>query len=267
MAQGISFLHRFDLGNRQVQTPGSNILYVSSTAAGDFGKANLTTESLRQGWRSSGVDTWQEIIIEAEQASSINTFAILGHNLTPTAVVQIQANISNNFFAPPITLTTPWSDNNIVEIRPFGGSYKYYKVRILDPANPSGYIQVGRIVGGRAFTLGYAEDITDDFEIGYTDMADTSRTEGFFRVSNEKIKVRSLSAKFQKLQTIAPENSNYLGLRDLFNHVGVTRPFLVIADRTDPSFCSIWGQFDKLPSDAFSISRRVSFSFNLTEVF
>src|SRR4051812_11265271 len=101
MSQGVSFLYKFDLGNRNISQPGANILSVTSTATGDFDKANLTTESLRQVWRSASILTWQEIVIEAELSSNVDTFAILGHNFSPDAVIQIQANISNSFTAPP----------------------------------------------------------------------------------------------------------------------------------------------------------------------
>jgi len=269
-AEGISFLHYFDLGNRDYLMPGSKILSVTSTADGDFDKSNLTTESIRHVWRSANVLASQDIVIEADQASNIDTFAILGHNFSPTAVVKIQANISDNWLAPPVSLTIPWSKGNMVLTQTFGSTYSHYRLRILDTANPCGYVQIGRIVGGRAVTLTANEDITDDFVIANKDMAELVKTEGFFRVATEKVKVRTLKAKFQKLRTSVAEADgveNFVALREMFDHVGSSRPFLVIIDRYDPSFCSLWGQFDDVPDEQFTLNRYVTMSLSITEMF
>lgn len=264
---GISFLHSFDLGNRNVNNPGINILSVTSTAAGDFDKANLCTESVRNVWRSADVLSWQEIVIQAELSSQIDTFAIIGHNFSDDAVVIIEANIANNFLAPPFQRTVPVTEDNIVLCENFADEYEFYRVRILDPANTCGYVQIGRIVGGRAFTFTNSEDITDEIDIDTQDFADKSKTEGFFMASNEKVKARELAIKFSKLYTTAPNNVNYLGLKAMYKNVGTTKPFLTIVDRDDPAFCSLWGQIDKLPRDSFTINRFTSQSIKIMEMF
>lgn len=266
--QGISFLYNFDLGNRNVLNPGINILSVTSTAAGDFDKANLCTESVRHVWRSESPPlAWQEIVIKAEQKSRIDTFAILGHNFSDDAVVIIEANIANSFLAPPFSVTVPVTIDNMVLCQDFGDEYEYYRVRILDPANNCGFIQIGRIVGGKAYTFKNSEDITDEIEIEFEDFADKSKTEGFFMVSNEKVVARDLSLKFSKLYTVAGKNENYLALRDMYRTVGTTKPFLTIVDRGDIEFATVWGQIDKLPRDSLTINRFVSQSLKIKEMF
>lgn len=267
--EGISFLYNWDLGNKDLVNFGSNILYVSGTASGDFDKGNMTTDPLRQVWRSASVLGWQEIIIKAELSSTIDTFAILNHNFTENAVINFQANISNNFLAPPINLFIPWQKFHIVMCQNLGANYEYYRVRVLDPTNPCGYIQIGRIVGGRAFTLDKTqngEDITDDITYDWEDMADQLKTEGFFRASTERIKVRSLSVRFNKLMSAAPNNQNWKSIRVMSEYIGITKPFLTVVDRLDPSFISIWGQLNKLPSEDFTINRFVNLRLAMVEV-
>jgi len=262
-----SFLYKWDLGNRQIQNPGSNILSVTSQAAGDFDKSNLLTDTVRQVWRSTDVLSWQEIVIEADIETEIDTFAILGHNFTEDVVVQLQANISNNFVAPPVNITIPYQKQNMVWTSPLGDIYRYYKIRILDPTNPCGYVEIGRVVGGRAVIMVNAEDISDDFEISYDDMSKTMKSEGFFRVANENVKVRTVNCKFQKLKTNVGSNQNFLALRKLFNYVGVTRPFLTIVTREDPGFCSIWGQLKDIPGETYTINQYVTQNVKVEEVF
>jgi len=264
---GISFLYRFDLGNRDIYTPGLNVLSVTSQATGDFDKSNLNTESTRHRWRSTDILNWQEIVIKAEKVSNIDTFAILGHNFSEDAVVQLQANISNNWLAPPITITIPWMRENMVWLEELGGQYEYYRIRVLDPTNPCGFVEIGRIVGGRATTMLNNEDITDSISISTKDYAEQMRTEGFFRQSNQRVKARTLSVKFAKLDTKTGNNDNFTNLRTLFDYVGISVPFLTIVDRQDPSLFTAWGQMDKIPSESYTVNRYMTMPYKFDEVF
>lgn len=263
----ISFLYSFDLGNRHIDVPTKNILSVTSTAAGDFSVANITTDSVRQKWRSATVLTKQEIIIKAEKKSDVNCFAILGHNFTDTALIQVQANISNSFLAPPVTKTAAWSKNNIIIPTAFGGEYQYYKISILDVANPCGYIEIGRIVAGRVLQLIKDEDITDQYKIGYKDLSETMKTQGYFRASNENIVQRTFDASFSKLHTEVGNDENFKSLRNFFHTVKTTKPFLTIMDYTDPYKFNMWGQLTDIPDESFTINDFVSFPIKIEEVF
>lgn len=265
--QGLSLLYKFDLGNRNLVELGSNILSVTTQAPGDFDKGNLTTESVRHVWRSTDASVWQDIVIKADVKSRIDTFALLGHNLSETAVVRVQANIANNWVAPAIDYAVPWQEKNLVLCRDFIAEYEYYRVRILDPANACGFVQVGRIIGGRATTLTNNEDVTDDIDQGTEDYADQMKSEGFFRVSNERIKADTLNMRLRRIKTLAPDNANFLALMKAFKYCGTTRPLLAIVDRNDTSFVNIWGLFTDIPSRGFTVNRYVDMSVKMMEVF
>jgi len=270
---GISFLYEFDLGNRNINNPGQNILSVTSTAVGDFDKANMFKDSVRQTWRSADVLAAQEIIIQADLSSQIDTFAILGHNFTSAAIIKVQANISNSFAAPPVTITAvpetaPDGDqNNIIIAQDFGGEYEYYKITVLDPANPCGYLEIGRIIGGRSLILQDSEDIVDNIQIGKNDQSEKMNTEGYFRQSNENIITRTFSSNFSKLKTVVGENTNFLALRAMFKSVKTTRPFLTVLDRNDPSFFNMWGELKTIPNESFGVNRYADFPIAIEEVF
>ncbi len=266
-SKSISFLYNFDLGNRNVDNPGINILSVTSTKAGDFSVNNILSESTRNVWRSDSILTTQEIIIKAEKKSNIDCFAIIGHNFTDTAVVKVQANISNNFLVPPITKIIPYNKYIMISIGQFGGQYEYYKISILDPANPCGYVQIGRVVGGRLLQLDKNEDITENYNIQFKDMSEVMKTAGFFRQSNENIIARTLSANFQKLRTDTTNDDNYKNLRKMFETVKITRPFLTIVDPADPYRLNIWGQLMDIPDEAYTVNNYVSLPFKIDEVF
>ncbi len=267
ITKGISFLSAFDFGNRNVNNPGANILSTPALASGDFDKANLTTESLRHVTRTADASGWKNFVIQAELSSQVNTIGILGHNFSSAAIIQVQANTSDLWTAPPVTITVPWVKKNIVSVSDLGATYEYYRVRVLDPSNPCGYVQIGRIVGGRALIMEDNEDITDDVTISEKDMADVTVTEGYFRASNENVKVKTLKASFRKLNNTTGENANLLGLLDMFDNVGITKPFLTILERANPSELSIWGQLDSIPTRKKTINEFTSLPISISEVF
>lgn len=268
VTQGIRFLHRFSLGEYDTTFPGANVISVTSTASGDFDKKNLTTTPLREVWRSATAATTQEIVIQANDPSIvIDTFALLNHNLTDLAVVTLEANFTNNFAAPPLSINLSWNAKHMVLVQSLGVAYEYFKIKIVDPTNPCGYLSIGRIIAGESFTMSDNEDITDDIKNGRDDLAYKMKTEGFFRASNERVKVRKLGIRFSKLRTMPGEDDNFLNLQDLFENVGETYPFLTVVDPNDPYFIVMWGQIDSLPADDFDINRYVNFSFQIQEVY
>lgn len=266
--EGIKFLYQFSVGEYDQLNPGSNVLSVTSTAAGDFDKANLTTTPLRETWRSLNVSVAQEIVIEANDlTNSVNVFAILNHNLSPDATVLLMANTVNNFAAPAVTLAFSYNEKHLVIAQDFGTPYRYFKIKIVDPTNPCGYVEIGRILAGKAFTFTQDEDITDDFSISGRDLAYKMDSEGFFRASNERVQVDKLSLKFDRLNTSSGLNGNYLGLRTMVKFVGETLPFLTVLDPADPYFEVVWGQIDALPSRSHTVNRYTSLQFDIQEVF
>jgi len=266
-SQGISFLHNFDLGNRHIGTPDINIIENSPTLVGDFAPENITTESVRHCWRTAEILTPQFITIKAENVSKIDTFAILGHNFSEDAIIKIEANIADYFAVVPFSINVPWQADNIVLTTEFPEEYEYYRITVLDPTNPCGYIQMGRVVAGRAIIMQNDEDITDSFSVGYKDHSETMSSQGFFRVSNENIIARSLSCQFSKLYTVYGKDANYLNLRSMFRNVKTTRPFLTILDRKDPARLAMWGRLKSLPNDSFTVNNFVNMNLSIEEVF
>lgn len=264
--EGFSFLHQFDLGNRLTENFGDKIISVTSTAAGDFDKSNMYRDSSRLRWRSSGVAT-QEIIFQADISSEIDTFAIIGHNFSDSAAVILEANTTNNFVAPPFTAVIPYAEANMIHASALGSDYEYYKLTIIDPANPCGYIEIGRVVAGRAFIMQADEDISDSYSISTADKSKKMATEGFFRASNENVLVRSFSASFQKLDTRTGSDDNFQGLRTFFKNVRTTRPFVAILDRDNPSLFNVWAQLNSIPSENYGINQYVNMSFQIEEIF
>lgn len=268
---GIKFLYTFSLGEYDLNNPGSNIISITSFRQGHEA-VNLTTTALRETWRSADVTGWQEIIIEANDTlDSIDTFALLNHNLSELAVVQVQGSMTSSFAAPAFTLPMIWNKKHMVLLQEIGTPYNFYRFRILDPTNQCGYVELGRILGGKSFTFSKNEDINDNMTITTDDLAYKTKTEGFFRASNQRVKVDKLQIKFSDLLTRKLNNDdsvdNYLNIMDLMEVCGEVYPFLTIPDPEDPMFQIMWGQIDTLPPRMYGINRYVSLSITIQEVY
>lgn len=273
VSQGISLLHEFKLGNPNVGNPGSNILSVTSTATGDFDKVNLTTDDISRVWRSSSVLTQQEIVIKADVNTEMDTFAILNTNFTEDAIVYIEGGYNQaNWQAPPFRNRLIVDEDSdpchlVFASEGFGAAYPFFRVTVLDPTNTDGYIEIGRIVGGSAFTFENNEDMTDNYQVSNKDQSEKMKTEGYFRPSNENVIVRALRASFQSIETAVGVNANYTGYRRFYRNVKTTKPFLVIVNRANPNVFSAWVQLNTLPTDSFQVNQRVNFSLDAEEVF
>lgn len=266
MAEGARFLYQFALANYDSSNPGSNIISVTSTATGDFSKTNLTTNSLREKWRSSGVAVQRIVIQASDTDNAIDTFAILNHNFSSTAVITLEGNTSDSWGVPAVSVTIPWAKKHIVLMQAMASAYEYWRLSVLDPANACGFVEIGRIVGGSSLIMTGDEDITDDFSVSTDDLAYKTRTEGFHRASNEKVKVDKLTVRFDKLVS-DDGNDNYTRLWTMIDYVGETIPFLSVIDPDDADFFVIWGQIDTMPSRAFGINRYVSLPMVIQEVY
>jgi hypothetical protein len=267
MTTGIKFVYTFCLGEYNFDNPGSNVVSVTSQAAGDHDKKNLTTTPLRETWRSTGVSTWQEIVIQANDLTvRPDTFAILNHNLSSQAIVQLQGSMTTSFTGAS-TVTFVWSKKHMVLMQDLGAAYNYYRFRILDTTNACGFIEIGRILAGLSFTFTNNEDITDDISIQPKDLAYKIPTEGFFRAFNQRVKIDTLQVKFSKLSTTVGSDTNYQGLLAMLEVVGETFPFLTILDPSDQAFQIMWGCIENLPGRMYTVNRYTDMSLTITEVY
>jgi hypothetical protein len=112
---------------------------------------NLQEQRLSQVWRSTTASA-QTITINLGSALSINTAALISHNLTSSATVTISANTSNSWGSPATTKTIVYNTNIMLNF--FNSiSYQYWQFSIIDTTNTSGYIQLGRLWLGSYITI------------------------------------------------------------------------------------------------------------------
>ncbi len=265
MSTGIKYLYNFTAGDYDYTNPGSNVISVTSTAAGDHAGSNVTTPALRETWRSTDASSWQEIVIKSTDTVTIaDTFAILNHNLTSLAVVTLQGSMTTDFTGATAVPFT-WTKKHMVLLTSFGAAYRYWKFRILDPTNGCGFIEIGAIRMGLALTFTNNEDVTDDITVTPVDKAYKMETEGFFRAFNQRVIVNKVQVSFSKLVTSDSGGDNYLALSAMLDAVGETFPFLTIVDPSDQRFFMTWGVVDSMPAFTFGVNRYLDLQLTVQE--
>ena len=114
----------------------------ASSAVATLPAANVVNYLKQKTWRATG-STSEWIKFDLGAAQAIRFMAIVGHNLTPSAVVHFQMNASDSWGAPSIDITAAWNAGIILYEWTADQSYRWIRITIADPTNPKGYVEVG----------------------------------------------------------------------------------------------------------------------------
>ena len=191
----------------------------NSTATCDFSPQNLNTDIVEQVWRST-VDTGVNLDCDTERAQGVflDTLAILNHNLTSSATVNLIGSNSSTFatLGVVIPLEVRADDPNVYYVAqalPTAG-YRYWRVSIDDASNPDGYLEIGTIVFGAA-SIFVGEAFVDQVEFQLKDYTDSVQTEGFTNVSNSRAQKKILRLDFRSLSYL---RANFRIMRNMFRN-------------------------------------------------
>lgn len=223
----------------------------SSVATGDFYPANLNTDVIEEVYRSqAGTAGLVTLVCDTglPQGVPIDTIAILGHNLTRSAQVQVQGS-QDNFATPPrITFNMTVELLRMFWISPEfptqAGQNRYWKFIIQDITNPAGYIEIGTILFGVSDIFTTAESFVNPINKGRRHFKDTIKTEGFGSVSNDRALKDYLSLSFRDLNTY---KGNFRTLDDMMRYARTSLKVLVIPVPSKPSRFAVFGKLTELP--------------------
>ena len=118
----------------------------NSQASGDYDVNNVNTDIVEQAYRSAGVSA---ITLDSDsgipQGVTIDTIAILNHNITSSGTVSVLQSNDPTFAVVGNSYNMEITDNNMYYIAPIlpTTTYRYTRFLINDVTNPDGYIQIG----------------------------------------------------------------------------------------------------------------------------
>lgn len=219
-------------------------------ATGDFSPNNLNTDIIEQVTRSVTAGSI-ELICDTglPQGVPVDTIAILGHNLTRSATVQVQG-AKNAAFAPSdIVFTMQVTLENmywVAETLPtLLGQNRYWKFTVQDPTNTDGYIEIGSIVFGVSNIFSLSECFTNPIEHGWKHFKDEVEIEGYTNIMNDRALKRWVKLKFEDLDY---QKGNYSLLRDMMQYVRTNLKALVIPTPLYPDRYAVFAKLVDMPN-------------------
>lgn len=228
---------------------GLNWTATPATAAADFQPKNLNTDILEQRYQSnSGITT---VTLDCDTGVSqgvyVDTFAILEHNLTAGATIEVKGSDLANFATVNDTFAMVGGDGNsylIASALPLRPS-RYWRFSIQDTANPDGLLKIGAIVFGRSKLFTTTENFADPLEFSYRHFKDSNPTEGFTSVSNDRALRKALTLRFEKLRK---DLGNYEILEDMIKTERTSIKCLIIPTPDDPGAFAVFAKLVELPT-------------------
>ena len=92
--------------------------------------------------------TTMTIVFDAGAAVTVNSISVANHNISSgVTVLKFQGNATNVWTSPTIDETLTYA-SGIINKQFTGGSYRYWRLNIVDAGNSDGFISAGRVYGG-----------------------------------------------------------------------------------------------------------------------
>lgn len=221
----------------------------SSTETGDFSVFNLNTDIVEERWQSAATVTAATLACDTEvtQGVTIDTLAILGHNLTSSAVILLEGANNGSFSPVGETIPLTWSNDNIYYVAPTlpTTQWRYWRIVIGDSTNPENCLKVGTIVFGNAVIL-QGECFVDEVRRRKKHFVDAVRTAGFTNASNDRALKKSVSLEFRN---IVYNRGNFANLVDIFDFARTSLKCLWIPDPQDPSRFGVFAKMVAIPEE------------------
>lgn len=234
---------------------GASNWTANSTAAGDYLAENLDTDVVEQVWRSvTGITTGINLTTDTGLAQGVfvDTLAILNHNMTKSAVINLIGSNDPTFGSIGIVIPIQSREENIYYIAEElpAQAFRYWRLSIDDVSNPNAFVSIGSIIFGSS-RIFQGECFVDEIEFELKDYADTVRTEGFTNVSNSRALKRKVRLEFRSLDS---NLNNFKTMRSLFQTYRTTHKCLWIPtpdpiDQEITARFAVYGKLSMIPSE------------------
>ena len=222
----------------------------SSTQPGDFSANNLNTDIVEQQWRSALGQIVSQTL-DCDTAVSqvfIDTFAMLNHNLTTSAVVTLQGSAFADQHVVGVSINIPVTKTNIIYVAPYlpMTGYRYWRLIINDPTNTvANQLAIGTIVFG-ASKIFQGDNITDNVKMTKVHFADKVATEGYTDVMNDRALKRAVEMNFVNLRYA---NGNYQALEEVMDLARTSLKCLWIPDPKVPTRFGVFAKMAEMPEE------------------
>lgn len=192
--------------------------------------SNILNSSLKRLSQTITATTTMTIVFDAGAAVTVNSINIANHNISSgVTTLDFQGNATDAWGGPSVDedLTGLWN-TGIISTQFTGGSYRYWRLNIVDAGNTDTFISLGRVSGCNALT---SPSLGPDVSESYKSDTKKLRTNAGNSFGNIYPKYRTISFRWKKLTT-----ANVTALYAFFDQVDSSIPFFVYFDETDLDF-------------------------------
>jgi hypothetical protein len=224
------------------------------TEATGYSVINVQDQRLSVAYRSTAV-TAQTVTIDLGSAQAIDTIAVMGHNLTSSAIVTVAANSSDSWPGATSQTVTVNSGMSLKYFTPV--TYRYWQFQISDPANTSGYIEVGRLWLGDYITIDPSSTL--DFTVTKRRADNAVHNEGRQKYASIRVGWREFSLSF------SPSDEAMIAqMSELYDAVGMHSSFIFCNFDTIRDYVLVEPCYVSINSEVgFDHSERMRFSYSL----
>jgi hypothetical protein len=197
----------------------------------------------------AAIHTEEAVVIDLSTPEDIDSFVMLwspldGVGVSANATIRLQANPTNLWDSPAVDVAVSVDDTFLVVSHFFSSvqEYRYWRVKIVDPANSNLFVQVGKII------LTKATQLQDEPERGFAyeleDQTKRIKTEYGNQYVDVLPLIQRLSFNYAALQY-----SDVLTLERMFRRNGSKIPITVAIDPLEVCFDKdhflIYGYFEQ----------------------
>lgn len=206
----------------------------ASTEDTNFPASNLKHPFRSKRWRSTDV-TSESVVYDFVTTEAINSVVLLwpredGIKLSASAVIKIQANATNSWSSPSVDQTLTISNDYSIASHYFNSdqSYRYWRVKIEDPSNTLGFVELGLAWIGKALAI---ENAQNGFVWDLIDQSNSTKTEFGHVYDDEYPILQSIEFKYQFI-----DYDTIQILENAYRLNGSTNPVLVVIDQDEDVF-------------------------------
>lgn len=178
---------------------------------------------------------------EEDTEKEIDFFALLDHNISPTATIELIGAMDTAFAKARTTITIPYHKENIRAL--FTKTLRrYWKPEITDPDNPDEYIKGGIILAGKSFEPN--RNPTKGQKRGDRVYSEVELTETLSAYGKEKETLESAYLPFTGL-TEADNDE----IRKFMRECKIDHAFMIVYKPSNPNRDSVLYRFPDQPAD------------------
>lgn len=246
---------------------GSNV----ATSIADILGFNAEDESGELAYTGAriAIHTEERVTFDMGVRTDIDSFALLFDPLRPpgfsdTAVLKLQASDTNEWTAPPLSVTLTLDTTYRMASHFFAAAerYRYWSLQIVDKQNPNLFVEVAKVMLAKATQLGQVPQA--GFGRRIADQSKSAATPYGHEYSDVYSFRGSQDFNYEFL-----EDADVLTLEAIFDRVGRTVPIAVVLDPFEECFDKhrffIYGTIDSDLSEKHRFTTHFDFPLNIKE--